>query len=204
MLRLVITSMIAFLFAGQLAWGASITVDGRTWEEFNGHWYSLTFNHGSWDENEAEAVAVGGHLVTINDVAENLFVAEFADLVTARNDSRANARIVWIGLIVSPGPARWISGEPVTFNNFLSAKTPGPHVFINEKSYVSAESTGPFPGDWGNNILHDVSFNNQLRGVIERNTSPTVVPLPVAAWMGLALLGGLGGIHHISRRRPAA
>src|SRR5262249_37627601 len=49
----------------------SVVVDYFTW---NGHYYTLTNQSESWDAAEAEAVALGGHLVAINDQAEQDFL----------------------------------------------------------------------------------------------------------------------------------
>ena len=46
------------------------------WHENNGHYYALTQTCGNWDEAEAEAVDVGGHLVTINGAPENKWIKE--------------------------------------------------------------------------------------------------------------------------------
>ncbi len=83
---------------------------------YNGHRYFLT-EPGTWAEAEAEAVAAGGHLVTINDAAENAWVA------ATFNPDPPNTG-AWIGLYQLPGslePAGgwvWVSGEPVTYLNW--------------------------------------------------------------------------------------
>lgn len=62
-----------------------------------------------WFDAEAEAVAAGGHLATINDAAENLWL----------RDTFGNFHY-WIGLTDwgSEGSFYWISGEPVTYLNW--------------------------------------------------------------------------------------
>jgi hypothetical protein len=54
------------VLAGSLAPGAY----GYDWYSYGGHEYALTLTRNNWLGAEAEAVAAGGHLATINDVAE--------------------------------------------------------------------------------------------------------------------------------------
>ena len=79
----------------------------------NGHAYFL-LAPASWTAAEASAVAMGGHLVTINDAAENEFVRT-AVLAFDGADRRG-----WIGLndVKVEGTFTWKSGEPVTFTNW--------------------------------------------------------------------------------------
>jgi len=84
------------------------------WESYRGHYYRLTAEM-RWDEAEALAVGVGSHLVTINDAAENQWIAETFLPVT---------NVIALGLYQPPeaqepdGGWQWISGEPVTFTNW--------------------------------------------------------------------------------------
>ena len=86
----------------------------------NGHIYKFTDVIGTWSEAEAEAVAQGGHLVTINDATENQWVFDTFE------NSGPN---FWIGFYQDhddpsysePGGGwKWISGEPVTYTNWIS------------------------------------------------------------------------------------
>ena len=75
----------------------------------NGHQYR-TLQGVTWEEAEDQAVALGGHLVTINDEAEQLWInSEFAYI-----DS------TWLGLndINQEGTWVWSSGQPVTYTNW--------------------------------------------------------------------------------------
>ncbi|MGE0479594.1 MAG: C-type lectin domain-containing protein [Phycisphaerae bacterium] len=68
----------------------------------------------SWSAAEAAAVALGGHLVTINDADENEWVrAELANFGGVD-------RRVWIGFndVAEEGNFVWTSGEPVTYTNW--------------------------------------------------------------------------------------
>ena len=67
------------------------------WSYYGGNAYALTLEMGDWDACEAEAVAVGGHLVTINDADENAWLTDFiADARTREHPDPSN-NIAWIG-----------------------------------------------------------------------------------------------------------
>jgi formylglycine-generating enzyme required for sulfatase activity len=76
----------------------------------NGHRYYL-LDSNNWSAAEAEAVALGGHLATINDLAEQQWL--LANL-------GAPGRALWIGLTdqAVQGQFRWSSGEAVTYLNW--------------------------------------------------------------------------------------
>jgi len=80
----------------------------------NGHLYDSVPGY-HWAEAEANAVALGGHLVTINDVAENMWV--WNNLVSNWD--------AWIGLYQLTGSNEpsdgwvWASGEPVAYTGWI-------------------------------------------------------------------------------------
>jgi len=57
------------------------TYSDYDWYDFGGHQYALTLNVGTWEQAEAEAQALNPnfHLVTINDLPENNFLAPIFD-----------------------------------------------------------------------------------------------------------------------------
>lgn len=98
-----VTSLSLPVFAGVLA--------GPIINPANHHAYYL-LTRLSWEDSEAEAMVLGGHLVTINDAAENQWVADtFFPLTQIVPCS------LWIGLndVAEEGRFVWSSGEPVTF-----------------------------------------------------------------------------------------
>jgi cysteine-rich repeat protein len=80
----------------------------------NNHRYYLLQN-ASWPASEAEAVCLGGHLVTINDATEQGWVYDTFSQYTAEFR-------LWIGVsdAASEGTWVWSSGEPVTYTNWCS------------------------------------------------------------------------------------
>jgi hypothetical protein len=85
-----------------------------TWQSYDGHIYTLTDTSGSWPDMQAHAEFHGGNLVTINDQDETDWI-----LGTFGTDP------MWIGLYQPAGSAepaggwQWISGEPVTYTNWV-------------------------------------------------------------------------------------
>ncbi|MFY0598936.1 MAG: HYR domain-containing protein [Cyclobacteriaceae bacterium] len=73
---------------------------------FNGHTYFVSTVPNFWTEAEALAQSLGGHLVAINDQAENDFV------------SSLTTSTFWIGLndIDNEGTFVWSNGDPFTYN----------------------------------------------------------------------------------------
>jgi hypothetical protein len=84
----------------------------------NGHLYYLLTN-ADWTASEAEAVSLGGHLVTINDAAENqwvfntfgLFGGVQRNLWLGFNDTAVEGTFVWVSG-ETPGYTNWNTGEP--------------------------------------------------------------------------------------------
>lgn len=72
------------------------------------HWYDTVT--GDWFTAESNAVALGGHLVTINDAAEQAWLT----------NNFGSSTYYWIGFndIEMEGNWVWISGEPVTYTNW--------------------------------------------------------------------------------------
>src|SRR5262249_37275247 len=77
---------------------------------FNGSRYLLNSTSVTWTAAEAAAVALGGHLVTVNNATENDWLR--------RTFSEVGS--FWLGLndVAVEGTHVWTSGQPVTYTNW--------------------------------------------------------------------------------------
>ena len=149
----------------------------------NGHLYYLLSSN-TWTASEAEAVGLGGQLVTINDAAENQWVLNtFFPLTGVPYAS------LWIGLndAANEGQFVWASGEPVTFTYWY----PGEPNNLGGEDYATIRhpSESPPTGSW--NDLTDTP-NPPTYGVVEVWTLlPVAVTQPADQFMpGSARLNG--------------
>ena len=79
----------------------------------NGHGYTLTDDWSTFTEYEAQAVAWGGHLVTINDQDEQNWLYEtFGEF----------DYLIGINDLDEEGDFVWVSGQPVTYTNWCSGE----------------------------------------------------------------------------------
>ena len=119
----------------------------------NGHYYYLLETN-YWTNAEAQAVELGGHLVTINDDAENAWV-----LATFGNYDGV-PRQLHIGLTDEGHEGQWVwtSGEPVTYLNWAPGEpNNGTGIFPHENYSFMYAPTDPWPqGSW-NDILGSLS-----------------------------------------------
>jgi hypothetical protein len=139
--------------------------------QWNGHDYYL-LSQNNWTASEAQAVTMGGHLVTINDAAENQFV------VQTFSDYGGIERELWIGLTDQnfPGPFVWSSGEPVTYTNW----NPGePDDFLGLEYWTLIHRPShEYASQW--NDFKNTSADDTgvpFFGVVE------VVPEPTTCWI---------------------
>jgi hypothetical protein len=126
----------------------------------DGHVYELV--NGKWDEAEAQAKAKGGHLVTINDRAEGLWLKQ-----TFNPDSY---KCFWIGFndIANEGNWVWTSGEAVTYTNWAT----------NEPNNSGGEDVA-IMGVWHSiewNDLPQAYDETNIQGIAEYASAPTPEP----------------------------
>lgn len=143
----------------------------------NGHTYLATACL-SWQDAEALAVGLGGHLISLSDAAEEGWVRErFGAL-----------EWFWIGFndIETEGAWVWSSGEPVTYTNWHDGE---PNDFEGEDvAVMNWDSVIPGEPTFGN-YWNDVDPTCCNRGIIE-----VAGPLPDPLVVTNTQDGGLGSL----------
>ncbi|MFT5764681.1 MAG: hypothetical protein ACI8X3_002112, partial [Saprospiraceae bacterium] len=84
--------------------------------EYNDAKYYTSNSSANWGYAKDDCESNGGHLVVINDEAENDFVQD--NMISGSN---------WIGLttIGSPGTFNWVNGDPLNYTNWASGEPNG-------------------------------------------------------------------------------
>jgi hypothetical protein len=127
-----------------------------------------TVNGPTWTQAEANSVANGGHLTTINDAAENLWIT---------NAYRSGLTRYYIGLndAATEGVYQWSSGQAVTYTNWFPF---GPEPTTDAVSgfaddyveLVPEEALNRFDGGWNdipNNLYEAIGSWNATTGIAE-------------------------------------
>lgn len=151
--------------AALLGWGGSASAEvlsGPVTNPANGHTYYL-LSRQPWTSAEVEAVSLGGHLATINDLAENEWVAA---------QFRQPFGAMWIGLndAAVEGTYVWVSGDPSPYRNWYGGT---PAVSQPDADYIAIRFDRfnqwiPYPNG-------SATFGTDV-GVAE------VIPEPGATW----------------------
>ncbi|MGH0030467.1 MAG: lectin-like protein [Myxococcota bacterium] len=144
---------------------------------YNGHTYHL-LDSDTWSNSEAEAISLGGHLATINDSAENQWIAD-----TFNSDF---SKLLWIGFndLDTEGNWQWITGEAVAFTSWDSGQPDnGAGGNTEQWAHLGHSSSRYLWNDYQDLAFHS-GQGKPLFGVVE------VVPEPsTALLLGLGLLG---------------
>ncbi len=139
-----------------------------------------------WFDAEKEAIALGGHLVTIDDAEENSWLLETFGPVTVQYANAYNlpdrAGIsLWIGLndVRNEGEFEWVSGEAIDYLNWSSGQ---PDDSFPDEDFVGMfVNWGPV-GQW-HDIISDTRFGDLPFGLVEviPETTPASTPEPMTA-----------------------
>ena len=158
---------------------ATTLLSGPIYNPATTHSYFL-LTSSDWTDAEAAAVSMGGHLVTVNDAAENDW------LLSTFSNFGGQPRALWIGLndAAEEGAFTWSSGEPVSYTHWEVGQPDDGGGFYPHEDYVLIwPSPGPrSPGYWNDyiNINTFTQFSLQTFGVVEI-TTPNNWTNPVSA-----------------------
>lgn len=163
-------------------------VRGPITNSANNHIYYL-LEAANWTNAEVAAVALGGHLATINDAAEDAWVYATFSLIGGV------PRTMWIGLndAQTEGTFVWANGESAAYRHW----GPGEPNNIGNEDFVCY-----FPPDYQfRETWNDCGWSAECNGVVEilpLNTT-NCVPVPaglVAWWAGNGNANDLVGANH--------
>lgn len=117
----IVTCAFASVASGQV-------IQGPITNPANGHEYYLLQNS-NWTQAEAWAVALGGHLATINDEAENEWV------FTTFSSPAGQPPNLWIGLndAAVEGEYVWASGEASTMEPLFADGEPNDDINVADE-----------------------------------------------------------------------
>jgi hypothetical protein len=131
----------------------------------------------TWEEAEANAVKLGGHLVAINDAVENQWLVDQYYGSTKLSESLETPTI-WIGLndLAIESSWVWSSGEASSYSNWAPGEPDGTNYYKAGEEYaelVLFDSYNRDPGQWGDNANN--SFLSKY-GIAEIKLAPNNIP----------------------------
>ena len=110
-------------------------------QEYNGHYYQVFNDAMSWTEAKALCESLRGHLIVINNEAEQEFMKGL--MANAVRDN------IWIGLYTDDGSTwKWVNGDPVTYTHWGTGE---PSKTVNEyyvHTYSRYYYEAKVAGDW--------------------------------------------------------
>jgi Ca2+-binding RTX toxin-like protein len=175
--------------------------------KFNGHIYYLLDTDGTkwWLAAEQEAVSLGGHLVTINNAAENKWVYDTfipAAVKYAEDNNLPDQSNIslWSGLsdYRTEGNWVWSSGESVSYSNWYPGEPAGG---VPDEDFGGIFGPWATPGQW-HDIVGDTRVSDLPFGVVEiistcNGLKPTIIgtfnPNLLIGTPKRDIINGLGG-----------
>jgi hypothetical protein len=183
MKKLIFCILVLFILS-PLCWSTPI------YNASTNHWYDIVSSeaNGSWDNAEINAIALGGHLVTINDLEEETWL----------RTNFGRTILFWIGFNDSAIEGTWVwsSGQPITYTNWASGEPNNvmPPTMGEDFAVLNWNASTGGWNDWGH-LRPDYSHIN---GIAEYVRGDEPVPEPGT----LLLLGsGLAGFAGYTRFR---
>ncbi len=158
------------------------TISGPILNPANGHYYYL-LSETTWSDAEAQSIALGGHLASVNDQAEQDWIFDVFPL--------PQQAFVWLGGRDQDIPQWiWTDGTPFTYTNWGGGggiTEPDGNPAVGE-SYVAMFTPGQArAGTWAD-LYND---NPDAFGLAEVDSLPAT-PLPAPLWLGASMFGALG------------
>jgi hypothetical protein len=135
----------------------------------NGHDYYL-LTAGSWQDSEAQARQMGGHLATVRNEAENHWV------VSTFGTYDSTARDLWIGLTNGANGWVYVNGEPVTFTNWADGEPNNVGGVESFGGIYGASQGFNGRGEWND---WDNVAGNSVSGLVEVAALPPVIAGPI-------------------------
>ncbi len=170
------TIYILILASAVCARGAIIT--GPVTNSVNGHLYYLLAQT-NWAASEQEALEMGGHLVTINDAAEQLWVYSTFSAWGGVN----RALLIGLNDHQNEGSFQWANGEPVPFTNWNPGEpNDGNAIHLENVVHMYAPNQTA-PGKWNDFAESETSAGvgpsfAPIHGVVEIDPLHVQVSLP--------------------------
>jgi hypothetical protein len=170
-MRTLAVALLMSLAVNPLTYG--YTFSDYTWIEYNGHLYARTLDYSDWTTAQMWAQEVSGHLVVIDDAAENAWLAEtFKGLGLRTQSANSINSLVWIGLqcigpdVTNLADWQWVTGQPLTYSAPWYGGIPqtppvdGHHAYLHTNTHWQAQT-------WWNSGPIDWVYEYNLYGVIE-------------------------------------
>lgn len=150
---MLVTSFTTTAVAGVSLKSAINAANGHTYHEIAGNSSGAGI---TWTDAESTAVSLGGHLVTINDDAENNWVA----------DNFKGSYYDWIGLndAAQEGHFVWSSGQPVTYTKWAQGE---PNNMNGNEDYAQIYNWSGMKNQWNDMANANNNSGYVIHGIVE-------------------------------------